>query len=852
MAKPPARAKINMNGNKSANVLDGNAQDNVLQGGGGNDTLSGGDGSDVFKFEKSLSANGLDTITDYEYSANGSEQDVLDLTSALKAFEKALERNPNADIKDYVWVEKTESGLKLMVDVDGVGGKDAAQWALLQGLTAQDQVRVRAFEASGSCSDADVGDGYYTLSVAPVASAAKVSSVALTASDEATYGTLNAGDKVTVTVTMDANTIVDTAGGLPRIALNIGGTTVYATYASGSGGTELTFEYTLQAGESDADGISIDADSLSANGGTLQDASGNDADLTHGAVAANSDYVVDTTAPTATITFDGISDDSGTTGDFLTNDDDGLAINATLSAALVEGEVLEYWNGTTWTAVTSTDIVGTAVSISDSNLTTTSTLKFRVVDAAGNFGVEASKEIVIDAEAPAVAPTVNTLSATSRTPTITGTATVGTGETLTVTVNGVTYTAGDGNLTLTGTNWELVIPAADALLADGTYDVTATITDAAGNATVDASADELELDATAPLIVSVALTAEDETTYAVLNAGDKVTVTVTMDENTIIDTTGGTPRIALNIGGATVYATYNGGSGSKLLTFEYTLQAGENDADGISVDADSLEANGGTLKDAAGNDADLTHGVVAANADYLVDTTAPVATISGDPQEGASNEAGGLYLVASTETITSLNDILALADDQFNFQTNGGADVKTALDITGLADGDYNLYAVDLAGNVSAASADKLVLAPDLTGGATIIRAVNNVGYAEDAYPLELWMRLQRLTGEQVFDNGVAISLNQDIVGALGTANTVDYMIVDLGNIQGAFADYEWKINGVAANSYSSHRSTVQKTDALIVWHDETVTDSGEPVTVTVTGLGAYAGSNYALDVIFL
>ncbi|WP_406658481.1 beta strand repeat-containing protein, partial [Marinoscillum sp.] len=97
-----------------------------------------------------------------------------------------------------------------------------------------------------------------------------------------------------------------------------------------------------------------------------------------------------------------------------------------------------------------------------------------------------TNELTIDTTAPSTVPTVVSQTTNDTTPTITGTATVGAGETLTVTVDGVTYTAGDGNLTLTGTSWSLTIPGGNAITTEGAYAVTATVTDAAGNSTSDA------------------------------------------------------------------------------------------------------------------------------------------------------------------------------------------------------------------------------------------------------------------------------------------------------------------------------------------------------------------------------
>jgi len=70
----------------------------------------------------------------------------------------------------------------------------------------------------------------------------------------------------------------------------------------------------------------------------------------------------------------------------------------------------------------------------------------------------------VDLTAPVV-PTVTSLVTNQIAPILTGTADVAAGESLAVTVNGVTYTAGDGNLVDNGDGtWVLVIPASDALL----------------------------------------------------------------------------------------------------------------------------------------------------------------------------------------------------------------------------------------------------------------------------------------------------------------------------------------------------------------------------------------------------
>ena len=64
----------------------------------------------------------------------------------------------------------------------------------------------------------------------------------------------------------------------------------------------------------------------------------------------------------------------------------------------------------------------------------------------------------------------------------------------------------------------------------------------------------------------------------------------------------GTPRIAIDVGGVTRYATYAAGSGTSTLTFSYAVQAGDFDANGITITS-PLDLNGGTFSDIAGNPA---------------------------------------------------------------------------------------------------------------------------------------------------------------------------------------------------------------------------------------------------------
>ena len=64
----------------------------------------------------------------------------------------------------------------------------------------------------------------------------------------------------------------------------------------------------------------------------------------------------------------------------------------------------------------------------------------------------------------------------------------------------------------------------------------------------------------------------------------------------------GAPRLAIDVGGVTRYATYASGSGTAALAFSYPVQTGDFDGNGIAL-VSPLQLNGGTLIDGVGNPA---------------------------------------------------------------------------------------------------------------------------------------------------------------------------------------------------------------------------------------------------------
>ena len=120
----------------------------------------------------------------------------------------------------------------------------------------------------------------------------------------------------------------------------------------------------------------------------------------------------------------------------------------------------------------------------------------------------------------------------------------------------------------------------------------------------------------------------------------------------LVDTSSGTPTLQLETGSSDRYASYTSGSGSNTLTFQYTVQAGDNTTDLDQLSSTALELNGGSINDAAGNAAILTlaapgeTGSLGDNAELVIDGVAP--TTSGV----ASTTADGSYGIDAVIDIT--------------------------------------------------------------------------------------------------------------------------------------------------------------------------------------------------------
>ena len=123
----------------------------------------------------------------------------------------------------------------------------------------------------------------------------------------------------------------------------------------------------------------------------------------------------------------------------------------------------------------------------------TASFSYTVSDGKGGTSTTNVTVNVPDITPPAT-PTVDFLSTTSPTPRLTGSLgkELVPGEILTVTVDGITYSMGDGSLVVTGTSWFLQIPPGNALVA-GTYPVLARVVDPSNNISTDLTTDELTI-----------------------------------------------------------------------------------------------------------------------------------------------------------------------------------------------------------------------------------------------------------------------------------------------------------------------------------------------------------------------
>ena len=448
-------------------------------------------------------------------------------------------------------------------------------------------------------------------------------------------GAFKTDDAVTATVTFSESVTVDTTDGTPQLTIKMGGTDKVLDYSSGSPGTALVFSgYTVAANDEDTDGLSVEANKLDANGGTIKktaDASV-DAVLTHAAVAASAQHKVDGVKPTLVTS----GDDAPKTS--LDGSKIILVFNENIGS--VDTTKITVKVGTTTQTITGGSRSGTEVEL---------TLMTALAATATNITVELSADAVADVPGNGIAA----VSATT-----------------------VTRTLPPGKPTLTLAAKDQSIDATVVFTAHGTSDITkyqyqikttgsyGSWTDSTDNVSntggtftigsltngteytvkvrgVNSDGEGAESDAKAatpdapPAVDSVAITSDPGTdkTYAI---DEDIVVTVTFDKNITLSGTGIEPYISLFYGpGANDSWEPDctvGTPPTKDLVCTYTVVGGDEASNGVEVGSVSHE--GKRIVGPLEQEANTTYSVLAADSDHKVDGIRPtLSRADADPND---------------------------------------------------------------------------------------------------------------------------------------------------------------------------------------------------------------------------
>ena len=361
--------------------------------------------------------------------------------------------------------------------------------------------------------------------------------------------------------------------GSPQLNIQVGTQTRQADLHAQQNGHALYFEYAVQASDVDADGFSVPSDALTLNGGSIRDGDGNDADLTHDAVPDDPERKVNGAA------------------------DDGLAVRS-LAFARAPGSQDTYVAGET--------IFVEVVFTGPVHVTGTPQLTVQV-------GAQARRADHLPARRAAqLLPPGNSFHAPAD-----------------ETSAYFQYVVQPSDIDDDGVS----VPANSLNLNGGL------IQDEDGNdANLDhdgladdprRKVDGRRADNQAPTILSARIL--EAPVGGTFGGGDTITVRVTFNEGVTVT---GAPRFALRIGANTRYAAFRERWGTPALLFDYVVEESDRDDNGLSIAADAIDLNGGTIRDNGGNDADLDLGYHAFSDDpnYKVNgrlTPVPAVPLSG-------------------------------------------------------------------------------------------------------------------------------------------------------------------------------------------------------------------------------
>jgi len=390
-----------------------------------------------------------------------------------------------------------------------------------------------------------------------------------------------------------------------------------------------------------------------------------------------------------------------------------------------------HWNSVSiLTANTDTSLAATALD--------EGTYKVFAVDAAGNLSTASINSVIVDVTTPSVSSLSFTSSSGSDNIYVAGdtiSVTIVFNESMTVTgtpriaIAGLTskyatYVSGSTTASLIF-SYTVVTNDLDTngvAIDANTLELNGgTINDATGNvatlthSAIAASAGHT-VDAVSPTVSSLSITST-ATAGSTYIPGQIISVTIVWSEAVTVT---GSPRLTMVVGSTDKFLTYASGSTTTSLVFSYTVEAGTTDTDGVTITANTLGLNSGTMKDLGLNSATLSHSAIAASTSHKVDSTSPSATVTTATKSGASNstdvavvestEIGTAYLVNTNITVTNEASITGSGNTNFNSVAISTINSPTNLATAALTAGTYKVYTTDAGGNVSAASTGTITI----------------------------------------------------------------------------------------------------------------------------------------------
>lgn len=517
------------------------------------------------------------------------------------------------------------------------------------------------------------------------------------------------GQTLTVVVGFNTNMYVGQTNGTPRIPLTVGATTRYAMYTSGGNGqTSLIFQYIIQEGDLDNDGV-VDIGSIDLNGGTITDSANTNSLLSLPETGLASTKVDGIRPVISSLTAPPNGTYSTVTGvnhlnmTFTVNWSE--AVNYSSSAVNVPLNIggtstnAEYTSGNNSSSILHNpaslaglnDSDGIAVS---SPISTSATIKDQAGNSANNlaFTVPTTTGILVDT----IAPTVATISPPAdKTYLLSENLdfSVTFSETVTANVSG-----GYPRIALTvGSSTKYLVPTVNATGKTHTFRYTVlsgdndgdgvamgTSIESSGNGYVrDAGLNNVAGTFTAPSTPGVLVDALGPTVTSVAKPAngtydnpDVLEFGLTFSEVVNVDTAGGTPRIEVAAQTGTLLFNFVSGSGTNTLIFRHTVATSDFDFDGLGS-VSSITLNGGTIRDAVGNNATTSFTSQTLSAVFLsypniniwtdhtfVNKAAP-GTISLSSAGTASTDSCG----TGTCRIFDGDDSLSISVDNNNVQT---------------------------------------------------------------------------------------------------------------------------------------------------------------------------------------